>query len=116
LPRGTLTPPDTQGRRFSVGLVVCGMALTCVEAEVTIQRAARAAGGTGMFVKSPNGCPIQSPWLGISNRAIKLYMSNLAEFGPLPAARCRVTPSEMQLALPGPGDSIEGEVSGGDPQ
>ena len=81
--------------------IICTLWARHVEAEQMIERAAKAANGTGLFVKSPNGYPIQLPWLGVSNRAIELYKSYLAEFGLSPAARCRVTPSELQLALPG---------------
>ena len=36
-----------------------------VEAELMIEKAAKASNGTGLFVKSPNGYPIQSPWLAV---------------------------------------------------
>jgi P27 family predicted phage terminase small subunit len=81
--------------------IICTLWGRHVEAELMIERAAKAGQGTGLFVKTPNGHPIQSPWVSVSNRAIELYKSYLSEFGLSPAARCRVTPSEMQLALPG---------------
>jgi P27 family predicted phage terminase small subunit len=87
--------------------IICTLWARHVEAEEMIQRAAKASGGTGLFVKSPNGYPIQSPWLGVSNRAIELYKSYLAEFGLSPAARCRVSPSDMQLDLPGMQEPID---------
>jgi len=90
--------------------IVCTLWARYVEAEEMIQRAAKASGGTGLFVKSPNGYPIQSPWLGVSNRAIELYKGYLAEFGLSPAARCRVTPGDVQLDLPGMQGPIEGTL------
>jgi hypothetical protein len=41
----------------------------------------RAANGTGLFVKSPNGYPIQSPWAAVSTKAIEVYRAYLGEFG-----------------------------------
>src|SRR5258708_18026664 len=43
--------------------MVCTIWARFVEAEQMIERAAKAAGGSGLFVKSPNGYPIQSPWV-----------------------------------------------------
>jgi P27 family predicted phage terminase small subunit len=64
-----------------------------VEAEAMIQKAATAAGGSGLFVKTPNGFPVQSPWLAVSNKAMELCTKFLAEFGMSPSARTRVSPS-----------------------
>lgn len=66
-----------------------------------IERAAKASGGSGLFVKTPNGYPVQSPWLAVSNKAMELCRAFLAEFGMSPASRTRVTPSTPQLGLPG---------------
>jgi P27 family predicted phage terminase small subunit len=71
-----------------------------VEAEEMIKKAAKAAGGSGLFVKTPNGYPVQSPWLAVSNKAMGLCKAFLAEFGMSPAARTRVTSSTPQLGLP----------------
>ena len=72
-----------------------------VEAEEMIDRAAKAANASGLFVKSPNGYPSQSPWLAVSNKAMEMCRAFLAEFGMSPASRSRVLPSERQLQLPG---------------
>lgn len=53
----------------------------------------------GLFVKSPNGFPIQSPWLAVSNRAIEQYKAMCAEFGLTPAARVRAVPTTTQPSL-----------------
>lgn len=70
------------------------------EAEDMIAKAA-AAGGSGLFVKTPNGYPVQSPWLAVSNKSMELCRVFLAEFGMTPSARTRVTPSTPQMEFPG---------------
>lgn len=71
-----------------------------IQAEEMIEKAT-AAGGNGLFVKTPNGFPVQSPWVAVSNKAIETYKSLCAEFGLSPAARTRVAPQTSQMALPG---------------
>jgi P27 family predicted phage terminase small subunit len=50
----------------------------------------------GVMLKSPNGFPMQSPYLAVANRAMEQMRSLLAEFGMSPASRTRVagTPSD----------------------
>jgi P27 family predicted phage terminase small subunit len=67
-----------------------------VEAEDMIKKAADASGGSGLFVKTPNGFPVQSPWVSVSNKAMELCCKFLAEFGMSPSARTRVSPSPLQ--------------------
>jgi P27 family predicted phage terminase small subunit len=45
----------------------------------------------GAVVKSPNGFPVQSPFLAIANRAMKQVKEFLVEFGMSPSARTRVS-------------------------
>lgn len=72
-----------------------------VDAEKMIAKAS-AAGGSGLFVKTPNGFPVQSPWVSVSNKAIETYKSLGAEFGLSPSARTRVTPqTSSRIDLPG---------------
>lgn len=72
-----------------------------VEAELMIEKAAE-KGGSGLFVKTPNGFPVQSPWVAVSNKATETYKSLCAEFGLSPSARTRVAPqTSPQLDLPG---------------
>lgn len=54
-----------------------------VEAEENIKK-------TGILVKSPNGFPIQNPWLSISNKAFEQMHKLLQEFGLTPASRSKV--------------------------
>lgn len=73
-----------------------------IEAEEMIEKAAAASGGSGLFVKTPNGFPVQSPWVSVSNKAMELCKTFLGEFGMTPASRSRVLPSDTpQLGLPG---------------
>jgi P27 family predicted phage terminase small subunit len=44
----------------------------------------------GVVIKSPSGYPIQSPYVGIANKAGEQVRLMLAEFGMTPAARSRV--------------------------
>ncbi|HJT31064.1 MAG TPA: phage terminase small subunit P27 family, partial [Pirellulales bacterium] len=44
----------------------------------------------GEVVKSPNGFPIQNPWLSIFNAAHKQVLQLSTEFGISPAARSRL--------------------------
>lgn len=45
----------------------------------------------GAIVKSPNGFPIQNPYLAVANHALKTMQGFLVEFGMTPASRSRVT-------------------------
>jgi hypothetical protein len=54
-----------------------------------------------MFVKTPNGFPVQSPWLAVSNKAIEMYKSLCAEHCITQASRARAAPGDGQLALAG---------------
>ena len=75
-----------------------------VEAEEMIAKAAK-GGGTGLFVKTPNGFAVQSPWLAVSNSAMSSYRAIAADFGLSPGARIRIAPQTTQLELPGLEDS-----------
>lgn len=45
----------------------------------------------GVMLKSPNGFPVQSPYLSVANRAMDQIRSLLSEFGMSPATRTRVS-------------------------
>jgi P27 family predicted phage terminase small subunit len=49
----------------------------------------------GVMVKSPNGFPMQSPYLAVANKAMEQIRAMLTEFGMSPASRTRAH------ALPG---------------
>lgn len=85
--------------RAALTFYVVNWARHC-EAEDMIKKAAEASNGSGLFVKTPNGYPVQSPWLSVSQKSMEMCRVFLAEFGMTPAARTRVTPSP-QMALPG---------------
>jgi len=44
----------------------------------------------GEIVKSPSGQPIQNPFLGVANKALKQMKEFLVEFGLTPSSRSRV--------------------------
>lgn len=44
----------------------------------------------GMMVRSPNGHPIQNPYLSIANKAQSEMLKILSEFGLTPSSRTRV--------------------------
>ena len=64
-----------------------------VEAETAI-----AAQGT--IVKSPNGYPIQNPYLSVANQAAKQMKELLSEFGLSPAARHRLLGAQKKQDEP----------------
>jgi P27 family predicted phage terminase small subunit len=45
----------------------------------------------GVLIKTPNGYPVQSPFLQIANRAASEMRTWLVEFGMTPSSRSRVT-------------------------
>ena len=54
----------------------------------------------GAMVKSPNGYPIQSPYIAIANRQAEIMMRIASEFGFTPASRSRITtPSPAEPSL-----------------
>ena len=61
------------------------------------------------MLKSPNGFPVQSPYLAVANRALEQMRSFLNDFGMTPASRSRVS------AMPAdpPDDEFERSFGGG---
>jgi P27 family predicted phage terminase small subunit len=71
----------------------CGAYAMWAEAMEQIQK-------YGTMVKSPNGFPIQSPYLAIANRQAEIMMRIASEFGFTPASRSRImSPLPDQLPL-----------------
>lgn len=78
---------------FALGLLTeidgTALALYCqawarwVEAEEEVRK-------LGAIVKSPNGYPIQNPYLSVANRAMRDLRAMLVEFGMTPSSRSRV--------------------------
>ena len=92
--------------------MLCSTWARWIEAEQMIEKAAAAAAdGQGLFVKTPNGFPVQSPWVAVSNKAIETYKSLGAEFGLSPSARVRVIPQTTQIQLELVGGSAHGDTS-----
>ncbi len=85
-----------------------------VQAEEMIEKASAAAPGSGgLFVKSPNNFPIQSPWLAVSNKAIEQYKALCGEFGLTPASRVRAVPMTSQGSLFPEGEGADGQPAAG---
>lgn len=62
--------------------------------------ATQAVKAHGLMVKSPNGFPVQSPYVSIANRQAEIMMRLAAEFGFTPASRGRIsTPKEKDIDL-----------------
>jgi P27 family predicted phage terminase small subunit len=54
----------------------------------------------GVMIKSPQGFPIQSPYLAIANRQAEIMMRIASEFGFTPASRSRIsTPVSAEPTL-----------------
>ena len=54
----------------------------------------------GTMVKSPNGYPVQSPYIAIANRQAEIMLLIASEFGFTPASRSRIaTPSPTEPSL-----------------
>jgi len=60
-----------------------------VEAESAIRK-------HGMLIKSPNGYPMMSPYLVISNKAVDQMKSFMTEFGMTPSSRSRISVSPVE--------------------
>jgi P27 family predicted phage terminase small subunit len=68
----------------------CGAYALWAEATEAIQK-------YGAMIKSPQGFPIQSPYLAIANRQAEIMMRIASEFGFTPASRSRISaPVEPQ--------------------
>ena len=86
-------------KRLGKKLVECGLmteidgaalALYC-EAWSRWVDAERALEKFGVMVKSPNGFPMQSPYLAVANKAMEQIKAMLTEFGMSPSSRSRVS-------------------------
>lgn len=71
----------------------CGAYALWAEAMEAIQK-------YGAMIKSPQGFPIQSPYLAIANRQTEIMMRIASEFGFTPASRSRISaPAEHTPSL-----------------
>ena len=71
----------------------CGAHALWAEAMEAIQK-------YGAMIKSPQGFPIQSPYLAIANRQAEIMMRIASEFGFTPASRSRIaTPAKATPSL-----------------
>jgi P27 family predicted phage terminase small subunit len=71
----------------------CGAYALWAEATEAIQK-------YGAMIKSPQGFPIQSPYLAIASRQAEIMMRIASEFGFTPASRSRIsTPAKAESSL-----------------
>ena len=61
-----------------------------------------ALGRYGTMVKSPNGYPMQSPYVAVANRQVEIMVRIAAEFGMTPSSRSRI-----RAGAPAPEDPFE---------
>jgi P27 family predicted phage terminase small subunit len=92
-----LTPLD----RAALG-AYCGAYALWAEATEAIQK-------YGTMIKSPNGFPVQSPYLAVANRQAEIMIRIASEFGFTPASRSRIAapsnePAFLELFDSRPGD------------
>ena len=52
--------------------------------------AVQALGRYGAMVKSPNGYPMQSPYVAVANKQVDIMVRIAAEFGMTPSSRTRI--------------------------
>jgi P27 family predicted phage terminase small subunit len=81
--------------RVLTGLDRAGLAAYC-GAYALWAEATEALQKYGVMVKSPNGFPVQSPYLSIANRQAEIMMRIASEFGFTPASRGRISVSQIQ--------------------
>jgi len=95
-------------RRISKQLAAMGLLTTIDRAALALYcdaygrwlEAIEALQKYGAVVKSPNGYPVQSPYVSIANKAGEQVRLLLAEFGMSPASRSRVTAVPVGPAQP----------------
>jgi P27 family predicted phage terminase small subunit len=70
------------------------------------QDAERELAEHGPVITSPNGYQVQSPYIGISNRAVTIIKAFVQEFGMTPSARSRIALEGQELD-PDRGDAFD---------
>ena len=78
LEAGLITRMDTD-----VLAAYCKAYVRWVEAEAAVRK-------YGTIIKSPNGFPMQSPYLAVANKAMEQMRSLMSELGLTPASRVRL--------------------------
>ena len=92
--------------RMLTNLDRAALAAYCTAYAIWASEANEAIQKYGVMIKSPQGFPIQSPYLSVANRQAEIMMRIASEFGFTPASRSRIaTPS----AVPPPFDLFNRE-------
>jgi P27 family predicted phage terminase small subunit len=79
-------------KRLDAGVLACWVVALCLHEEA-VQKLQLSP----KIIKSPNGLPVQSPWLQILNKQAALLVRLAGELGFSPAARARVSVDEEDL-------------------
>jgi P27 family predicted phage terminase small subunit len=104
-PTGNLTEPpewlteqQSEGWRYAIANAPYGLLklidrsalVAWVVAEDLHRQAAEKLNGGAMLIKTPNGMPVQSPYLSIINKQAAIMIKAASEMGFSPASRSRV--------------------------
>ena len=54
----------------------------------------------GTMIKSPNGYPMQSPYVAVANKQVEIMVRIASEFGMTPSSRTRIRVGEQTPADP----------------
>jgi P27 family predicted phage terminase small subunit len=79
-----------------------GMLAAYCQAHALWTEAVASIGRYGTMVKSPNGYPLQSPYVAVANKQVEIMGRIAAEFGMTPSSRSRI-----RAAGPAPEDPFE---------
>jgi P27 family predicted phage terminase small subunit len=71
-----------------------GMLAAYCQAHALWQEAVQAIERYGTMVKSPNGFPMQSPYVALANKQVDIMVRLAAEFGMTPSSRTRIRTAE----------------------
>jgi P27 family predicted phage terminase small subunit len=67
-----------------------GMLAAYCQAHALWVEAVSSIGRYGTMVKSPNGFPMQSPYVAVANKQVEIMVRIAAEFGMTPSSRSRI--------------------------
>ena len=79
-----------------------GMLAAYCQAHALWVEAVSSIGRYGTMVKSPNGYPMQSPYVAVANKQVEIMVRIASEFGMTPSSRTRIRVGE-----PTPEDPFE---------
>jgi P27 family predicted phage terminase small subunit len=84
-----------------------GLLAAYCQAHALWVEAVSSIGRYGTMVKSPNGFPMQSPYIAVANKQVEIMVRIASEFGMTPSSRTRIRVGE-----PTPEDAFETFLQG----